>query len=262
MIVLHANDPAQVVSAKSFEVLLGEPARRVIVFSGLAKPDIRVNHDSQAYLNEVLVKLGVVVFGLEEATVDVGLACIENDETAFEFDLRSAVVEVDPSTGELQLRVLTALMGEETWLHQFSYQIVAHVMKVAARISGVVRFPREILDLGHRAPGTHGTLVRVTANRVESLPAPPGSFPFERLTPVATATIAAPEIGHDESFLPYAIDGCPFNIPLRIVCELGPEAARTGSAAVQVAGPNPVVLTNVNPEANGVDFAVIRPVIR
>ncbi len=153
LIVLHAGNPAEVVSASSFEVLLGEPARRVIIFSGLAKPGIRVNHDEEAYQNEVLVKLGVTVFGLESAAVDVGLASVQNDETAFRLELNTAKLEVDPATSELQLRVLTTLMGEETWLHQFSYQIVAHVMKAAARISGVIRFPRGVFDLAHQLRG-------------------------------------------------------------------------------------------------------------
>jgi hypothetical protein len=260
LIILNASNADQVASASTLEVLLGEPSRRMMIFSGIARPEIRVNNDEETYSNEVIVKLGPVVSHLESAVAEVGLASIGNDETAFTFTLSTARVEVEPATGQLQLRVMTELRGEDTWLHRFSYQIVAHVVKAAARISGTIRLPHEILDARQFPAAEVASWFRVTANRVDSLPA--GGFSFEQLVPLAAARFG--DVRHDDldSYVDYTIDGCPFALPLRVTCDPGPTLQRAGATFVQVSGPRPVFLSNVEPEANGVDFAAARAVIR
>jgi hypothetical protein len=267
VITLHANNPDEVVSASSFEVLLGEPAVLLMIFSGIARPAIRINDDDHVYHDEVIVKLGVNVSVLIKAVSQVGLASIANAETAFTFATDAGSLEVEPGTGELQLRVQTGVRGEESYLHRFSYQIVAHVNKVAARISGTIRIPRGILDFTTLQPPQISAQFLISANRVEVVPPDPNGgvqFQFERVTPVASGFTGAVRSTDTDCFVDYAIDGCPYNTPLRVLADVASGSQLSARSAIcgQVAGPRPVLLTNVAPEANGVDFAVGRLDIR
>jgi hypothetical protein len=263
MSILHANNPNEVVSASSFEVLLGDPAVRLMIFSGIACPEFRVNDDDHIYNNECIVKLGVNVSVLTKAVTHVGLASISNAETAFTFATDSGHLEIEPGTGELQLRVQTALRGEETYLHRFSYQIVAHVQKVAARISGTIKVPRAILDFAQFQAVEVAAQFIITANTVE-LVSPPGGFQFEKVIPVAFGHTGAVRTTDADCFVDYTIDGCPFNVPLRALVDVVSGSRLQAKSAVcgQFAGPRPILLTNVAPEANGVDFVVSQLIIR
>lgn len=264
MPTLHANNSNEVASASSIEVLLGDPAVRLMIFSGIAIPELRVNDDEHVYPDEVIVKLGVNVSVLVEAVSHIGLASISNDETAFTFATNSGHVEVEAGTGELQLRVQTALRGEKTYLHRFGYQVVAHVKKVSARISGTIKVPRSILDFA--APGFQIPIqFAISANTVELNPPAPGfSFQSEKVTPVAWGAVGALRTTDADCFVDYAIDGCPFNVPLRVLADPAPGSLLQSRSAVcgQVAGPRPALLTNTAPEVDGVDFAVSQLIIR
>lgn len=262
-IVLSVLDPQQVSSPTSFDVLIGEPAQRLLICSGIAIPEFWTNHDEEVNRTEIVVKLGVYVSSLDRAVAEVGLASIANDETSFIFALDEATVEVEPGSGELQLRVKAALLGEETYIHRFGYQVVAHVHRVRARISGTILVPREILDIEGWQPADTAALFEITANTVEMLPPPPGGFATEKLTAVAFGYTSAQRSSQAANFVDYAIDGCPFNIPLRVEVQLAGQLAIAGVAVGQTAGPRPALLTNTDPDASGVDFAVGRlPVVR
>ena len=256
-IILSALDPNQVASATQFEVLLGEPAQRLIILSGIAIPEFWTNHDEEVNQTEILVRLGVFVSSIDQAVTNLGLASIENDETNFLFRVDSGQLELDPS-GELVLRVQAAILGEETYLHRFSYQIVAHVRRARAQISGVIGVPVDIRELGELSPAALSAAFEINANRIER-GGVPGGFAFDKLIPVATGrTLALRRGPNREQFVEYAIDGCPFAIPLIVeVKPVGP--GWPGSIGVgQVAGDRPVTLTGPAPEASGVDFAVAR----
>lgn len=261
-IILSVFDDRQVASVSSFEVLVGEPGQRLIIMSGIAIPEFRTNHDEEVRQDEIVVRLGVHVSALDKAVAHVGLASISNDETNFLFALDTAQVEVETGTGELLLRVTAAILGEETLIHRFGYQVVAHVRKVVARISGVISVPIDILDVSHLSLPEVGALFEITANRVERKPPPPGGggFGFERFIPVATGVTGKVRRGAETThFVDYVIDGCPFNTPLQVKMEPVGHLATLSSVVVgQVAGPRPVVLTNLAPDASGVDFAVVR----
>jgi len=94
---------------------------------------------------------------------------LDNGAESFIFALDEATVEVEPGSGELQLRVKAALLGEETYIHRFGYQVVAHVHRVRARISGTILVPREILDIEGWPPADTAALFEITANTVEML---------------------------------------------------------------------------------------------
>lgn len=259
-IVLHSGDTQQVSSASSFEVLVGEPSRQLLVMSGIAIPAFWTNHDEEVNRTEIVVHLGVFVARLEHATAHVGLASIANDETNFLFALDNARVELDPRSGELLLKVDAALLGEETWLHRFGYQIVAHVHRVAARISGTIRLPRDILDIEGWSTPDVASLFVISANRIEQLP-PSGSgmqFVTEKLIPVAHGHIERVRTDDGDAYVDYAIDSCPFNVPLRVEVELVGRLDLPSVGVGQTAGPRPVVLSASQPSATGVDFGVGR----
>jgi hypothetical protein len=257
-IVLHAHDPAHVSSPSSFEVEIGDPARQLVIFSGIAMPGFRVNHDEEPSGTEVLVKLGMVVAGVDRATAHVGLASIQNDETAFLFAADAVSVHAEEGTGELTLRVAVAAMGEHTYLHRFGYQVVAHVRRVIARISGTIRVPRDILDIEDWSREDLAALFAITANRVERA-APSGDMQFanDRLIPVAFGHVDSVRGANRDNFVEYHIDGCPFTLPLIVDVKLRGPLDRVGVTAGQASGPRPVVLTNAEPDAD-VDFAVAR----
>jgi hypothetical protein len=259
-ITLSALDPKQVSSASSFEVLVGEPGQRLLILSGIAIPEFWTNHDEELHQDEIEVKLGVYVASLDEAVAHVGLASIENAETNFVFNLGTARVEVD-GDGQLVLRVWAAILGEETLIHRFGYQVVAHVHKVAARISGTILVPKEILDMQSLSEAEVAGSFDITANRIEKITS--GPFLDEKLIPVGWG--ATGDVRDDEAncYVDYAIDACPFNISLKVQVKLQGRLTISGIAVGQVAGPDPVILTTAQPDASGVDFSVGRlPPIR
>ena len=117
--------------------------------------------------------------------------------------------------------------------------------------------PRDILDIQDLPPADIAGLFEITANRVERIN-PPSGFSYDKLTPVAAGVTGAVRDGDDESFVDYTIDGCPFSTPLQVVVKLIGQLGTMGLGVGQVAGPRPVVLTNLAPDASGVDFAVAR----
>ena len=259
VITLTKNTPGQLVSASSFDVLIGEPNRRLIIFSGIACPEIHVNDDENVYQDEVLVKLGVTVSVVHTSVIQVGLASISNGESTFAVAVDTGKLEIDLATSELQLRVNTGVLGEKTALSRFSYQIVTDVSKVAARITGQIRVPRNILDVAKYSQPELNSIFRISANRVEQVIPDPGgspSFAFEKIIPVAAGSPGHIKSNKEDVFVEYTIDGCPFNIPLRVLVDTGGLLSAKAAFCGQVAGSRPVVLTNVEPEASGVDFLV------
>lgn len=255
-IVLSVLDPKQVASPTEFEVLVGEPAQRLMIMSGIAIPEFWTNHDEEPSQQEIIVHLGVHVASIDHAVTNIGLASIENDETNFVFAVNSGRLEL--LNGEMVLKVSAVILGEETYLHRFSYQIVAHVRRVRAQISGAISVPSEILDVSSLPPNDVKALFEITANRVERQGSP-GGFVFDKLIPVAFGATEAvrkgPRGGH---FVDYSINNCPFSVPLTVEVRLAGRLWPASVGAGQVAGPRPVILTGIAPDANGVDFAVSR----
>lgn len=257
-IVLSALDPKQVASATQFEVLLGEPAQRLLIMSGIAVPEMWTNHDEETRQDQIIVRLGVHVAQLDNAVTNLGLASIENDETNFLFAIDSGQLELEPGSGELILRVAAAILGEETYLHRFSYQIVAHVRRARAQISGVIGVPGDIRDVATLSAPDLSAAFEITANRVERSGAP-GGFAFDKLIPVAFGVPGAVRRGSDGTqFVEYTIDNCPFAMPLTVEVKLAAGGWGGSLGVGQVAGPRPVTLTGTAPDASGIDFSVGR----
>ena len=257
---LSVLDPKQVSSPSSFEVQIGEPAQRLMIFSGIAIPEFWTNHDEEVNTTDIVVHLNAFVSSLDRAVSHVGLASIANDETNFLFALDQSKVELDPS-GELLLHVWASLLGEETLIHRFGYQVVAHVHPVAARISGTIQIPRDILDIEEFDDADVAGLFTISANRTERVPS--GPFVFDKLIPLAWGVTGSRRTSQQANFVDYAIDACPFNAALTVDVTLEGRLRISSVVVGQVAGPRPVVLTTSQPDATGVDFSVGRlPPIR
>lgn len=264
MRTLHASNPKEVSTSPPIEVLLSEPAKRVLIFSGIAMPELRVNDDGKIYNDEVLVKLGVNVASLTHSVSHVGLASISNDETAFTFATDWGALEMEDGTGELQLRVQTGLRGEKTFLHRFGYQIVAEVEKVWAEISGTIVVPRSVFDMDGMAADAASQQFVITANTFTFVPPSGGTgFGSEDIQPVAWGHATAVRSDEANCYVDYVIDDCPFTVELHVLIATGGDlaAAAPDKSWVQIAGPNPCTLTNSDPTVDGVDFGMGAPVI-
>jgi hypothetical protein len=236
-----------------------------MIFSGIAIPERHVNDDDHLYPDEIIVKLGVNVSLLVKAVSHIGLAAISNAETAFTFATDSGIVEIEGATGELQLRVQSSLRGEDSYLHRFGYQVVAHVRKVSARIAGTITVPRGLLDLSTLSAIEVAAQFAISANTIETVTDPSGIFvPYEKLNPIAWGQPGELRSTDTEQFVDYVVDGCPFNVPLKVEVHPAPGSMLQSRSAVctQVAGPRPVLLTNTTPEVDGVDFSTSQVIIR
>ena len=262
MLELHASNPAEVSSASSIVVALNDPATSLMIFSGIAVPELRVNDDDKVYPGELLVRLGVSVVSIIEAVSHIGLASISNDETAFTFAVDAGVLEVEPGTGELRLRVQTGLRGEKTYLHRFGYQVVARVRNVWARISGTIILPKETFDLGRMPVDKASAQFDITANTVKSVNTGQ-TFPTLQITPVAWGQITGLRTDDANCYADYAIDGCPLGQQLHVMVFSADALAMKPEATFgQIAGPDPILLSNIEPTKDGIDFGISKVIVK
>ncbi len=89
---LDANNPEQVASHSVIDADLGIMGRRLVVISGIAIRDWKIDSD-QVVTGEVRVLLRVPAENVEQSTIHVGLASIGNDDTAWVFDTDTARLE-------------------------------------------------------------------------------------------------------------------------------------------------------------------------
>ncbi len=252
--ILRPSEANHVAGWSFFEADI-TPTTKVMIFSGIAAPTLRTEDEDDTLATEVIVKLGTYVDSLDEWTAQVGLAAIENDESRFIFATENVIVEPDPETAELQLRVHTAVNGDKTILHRFGFQVVAKLTRVASEISGTIRVPHLILNLTNKVEAEVQAFFRVRANRIDKVDADDPIFTDEKLVPVATGRVVGISLTPEDSFVKYVIEGSPFNTPLRVTVDVA--AALENLKASQPAGsPTTVTLTRLVPAVSGVDFVV------
>lgn len=265
MIVLDANNSNHVTGARNIDVEIGQANRRMLIFSGIACPEFGVNDDDRAYTQTCTVNLRHTVLAIDQATVSIGLASIDNDDTSFLFAANNAGVDIDPDTQELLIRVDMALSGEHTHLHRFGYQVVATVTTQATGISGRILWNRSIFDAHALTLNQIAQTFRITANLVERITPPPGTltFAYDKYTPVAYGFAKGFSSEGADFVVPYEIPGAPYNQNLVVQVEVGSQFLTAGSpGAGQVAGPNPVRLTVTSPGIAGVDFRIGTLILR
>jgi hypothetical protein len=100
---VFANDGSQVSSARVIEFGIGAPDRKVLVFSGIAVPEMDTNDDDDVGHPRVFVRLGRFVRKLVSSSVAVGLASISNDESGYVLAPDSVTAQRDVNSGELGL---------------------------------------------------------------------------------------------------------------------------------------------------------------
>lgn len=262
MIYLDANNPEQVDSHRVLEVDLLQPNHKMLILSGIARPEWVVTDDAHIYQEQVMVNLRRSVLAIEQATVSVGLASFGNANTDFQFACDSASLDVDPNSQELLLNADLALEGDPSRLNRFGYQVVTLVTTQTTGISGTIRWEQHVFDASGLTPGQAAQLFRITANHVEEVH-PPDGFSYLVYTALADGVATGFDRGGDDFLVPYEIPGAPYNQPLVIRVEVGTGFRSQGPpSAAQIAGPMPVVLTLAVPGVEGVDFRVTAAPLR
>jgi hypothetical protein len=257
---LYVSDPNQVTSFSQIVADLGADNRQLMVLSGIARPEWHVNDDGHLAQNEFVVHQGVYAEDLDATNVNVmvGLCSIHNNDSAFVFAVDQAQVTFD-ATGEMILTVDAALLGNDTNLSRFSYQIVATLTPVHATISGVVSWPAEIWQPPDDSVAKVGAQVSIIANRVVPIEGP--GFGGDQLTPVARGVISNVELRHlgrSTRFYAatYTIENAPLGQLLQVSVDLGRAFGRAAAALVE--GPRQFELNVAQPSVID-DFVVSVP---
>jgi hypothetical protein len=262
--VLHAGDPKQVSSASVIDFILGAPRKRMLVISGIAIPDADTNDDDDVGHPRVIVKLGVSVRSIENASVIVGLASITNDDSNFVYATDAAKVFADPQSGELTLDINTSLCGDGTWLSRIGYQIVCIASTLDSGISGDIAWTRNIRDGSQDSPSTLDPFFRIEAGRMEPGPAPPGGFASWRFVPVSIGRVVDVDPAGDGWAAKYEITNLPIGQPLVVQVTVGPgfSTSHFPIVAGRSGGPDPVVLTPTASQVQGVNFQIGQIIVR
>jgi hypothetical protein len=261
--LLDARDPAQVSSHRVLDADLGVGNRHLLVISGIAIYDWKIDTDETA-IGEVRVLLATHARELEQASPFVGLASISNDESEFVFATDLARVDIDPATGELSLYVHTALMGESSQLGRFSYQVVATVVRIGSSISGKISWPTSLMKPNSNDPSLVAPHLSVVANKHETKSGSGIFASTETLTPLLPGAILSLNVGEIDSEATYRIDSPPMAMPLKVTVDVRAEFANQSGGPIvagQVSGPQVFTLTPYHPN-EVIDFRIGQIVVR
>ncbi len=258
---LYRNNPNHVAGHKVIRADLGVLGRAMVIISGIARPEWRIN-DDHIHHTPCVLHLQERVDDLEQWTVSVGLASIGNDDTAYAFATDEATLSVDDS-GELVLTTQLALMGEPSALSRFGYQIVCTSRHVTSGITGSISWPTYLFRPTSTSPGAVSGVFTILANEhhVEVKHQQPPLFDqiVETLIPVTPGEIVAVRIAEDQCAADYRIVEPPKGVELKVtVRQQQMTAPPPNSVEVRPVTPNGdmVTLTPLEPTRSGVDFAV------
>lgn len=255
---VRADNPKQVESATQLSADLGVANRHLVVLSGIALIDWMYDSDA-TFRGETLVRLGVHVSSLEQASAFVGLASISNDESSFVFSADTATVRLDPDSGELLLHINTALMGEWSFLGRISYQIVATVVRIAPHIGGKITWHKSLFTPRSLDPSLLTGMLTIVARRTEIVNIPGSAFPFEKYTPLTPGQVFRLEKHGDDFVAHYRVDNPVMAVTLDVDVKHGQGwnyAAGATLSVQHIAGSMPFTLTGSFPFVDGVDFRV------
>ncbi len=261
---LDSNDPTQVASASKLEIDIGQPNKKMLVFSGIAIPEWDLRDDDSIHRLPATVNLRTTVLAVEQSTVSVGLASIYNGDSDFLFATDSTSLCIDSTSQELILEVDLALLGKPANLSRFGYQVVVIVTTQVTGISGTIRFTKEVFDATVLNTNQEQQLFLVSAGTQTSLPPPSGlSFGQIQYTPLAFGQLGGMTTSGNVIVIPYNIPGAPYNQNLVVQVQRGPSFTPPGQTNIsQTAGPNPVLLTTAAPSVSGVDFQIVNVDLR
>jgi len=263
MAELDVTDPAQVASHQVLEADLGIGGRRLVVASGIARPEWKIDSD-EVHRGDWTVHLHIPADRIEQVTTHVGLASIGNDDTGYGFATDTASVTVNPTTGELDLTVGLALMGEPSTLNRFAYQVVAVVVSTVSEISGTIRWPRRLFEPPTLSVSDTAPHFTIQLNDRETRPSGgPFGGVIETLTPILAGEVTLVAMTDTEVRAKYRILNPPKGRELRVTVATDIRAPGAGSVLVgPAAGVEDVfTLTLDDPGRSGVDFELVVQVI-
>ena|GEM_PF-3107771 len=222
---LDKRNPDQVAYQHELSADLGIGNRHLLVVSGNATPNWKVDTDELMYATDVVVKTRVPADFIEQKTLTVGLSSIANDDTAFTFAVDSADAVIN-DVNEIDLKVSLALQGEWSALNRFSYQLVATVIRTTSEISGRIKWPRAtFLPDNPEHPASYTSNLRVTASLYEARHVSSGregpdfGTLVETITPVAAGEIVGVDLDPEFVYVKYRVVNPPKNQQLKITVD-------------------------------------------
>ncbi|WP_433788677.1 hypothetical protein [Actinoplanes sp. CA-252034] len=249
----------QVANHAVLDADLGVGGRHLIVISGIAIPDWKIN-DDQVHSEECRLRLRVPAGTVEQSTVYTGLAAIANDDTSHVFATDHARLEADESD-ELVLVTALAVMGEPSTLIRFSYQVVLTTRIVASEISGTITWPTAWFRPSTTTPSAIAGTFSILANLRTTQPSPgPFGGTNETLVSVTPGQIASVEVGDEKCRVSYRITDPPKGRELKVTVEQQGLQAPPGTTIFvrpAQAGGDVLTLSVTEPSRAGVDFEII-----
>lgn len=263
MIQLDSADHTQVDSVSRIEIdVAGQPNQKMVILSGIARPEWEVTDDDHLYGETVDINLRETVLAVVSATASVGLASIYNNNTKFQFGCNSTSLSADPKTQQLHLTVDVALRGDFSILNRFGYQVVALVTTQSTGISGTIRWSKSLFDPSHLSVGQQQALFLIAANEVTVSPPSGGGFGSTTYRNVANGSIGGIISDSDDFITSYNIPGAPYNQPIVVTILLTDVfTPLTPAGPSPNAGP-PVILTVTKPAVSGGDFRIYASNVR
>jgi hypothetical protein len=137
---LDVNDPKQVSSAQKLESFLGDPARRLFIFTGIAITSFASREDKPES-DTVTINLRTPLARKpldHEWSATVGLASIANTESDFIFATNAVSIDLDPITRELLLVCEIDVQGDDSVLNRFSYQLTVLVQEIQPQLASLL----------------------------------------------------------------------------------------------------------------------------
>lgn len=255
---LDVNNADQVVSHSVVRADLGRDGRSMVVISGIARPEWHIDTD-QTTVAACRVLLHEPAEVVEQSTVTVSLASVGNEDTEWLFSVDEATVRsVD---NELVLDIALALMGEPSYLHRFSFQVVLLTRDVPTQISGQLTWNTAYFRPPAATPAAVAGALQITADVVGfsgggGTPGQ-GGFPSgtPTYTPVAQGQIMTVQVAEDVCRADYVISGPPKLQDLLVqVAAPGLHATDGGPIRMTPTGAAEFSLTASQPTREHVDF--------
>jgi hypothetical protein len=255
---LHAINTDEISSAGLVEFPTGTGDQKVLVFSGIALPEMGTNDDDDIGHPRVFVRLGRFVRRLLSTSVTTGLASISNDESGFVLATDGVVVQRDMHTGELFLDIPCGLAGDGTYIHRIAYQAVCIVEEDQFRIRGEIVWTPDVRDSSHDSAASIGGMLAIRSGRLVSA-APsnpgPGQFGTTKWQAFSNGSITGITRRGDGWVASYEIVNLPVATPVHVVIDVLAGFARTENiSASRSGGPDPVFLSGAQPHADNVNF--------
>jgi hypothetical protein len=249
---LNASDPKQVSSGIKLEALIGSPPSRLLIFTGIAMPELESNGliDRQ----EVTVDLNARANAPNPPfTATVGLASVFNSDS----DLLFAADDVRVVTGdnlELLLICNIAAMGDRSVLSRFSYQATVFLHADNGTISGNIRWNPHFLTF------LDGELFQIEASTLKVGPGPAGGFGTTIKTVEGVGhTLGQPVRQGNIMSIPYEINNLPLGEGLHVTVVPNPGAFLVLNTSAsfnfeQISGPSFITLSEAHLSEKPVDF--------